>query len=322
MNYDKILQKLLIHNNRLYLHNYNRLIRNKKYVNIRNYLMNRYNDSNNIKESIYRIYFNIDTRPICPICGRLTNFDLKIENSCYTKYCSISCANKDPNVYNKQNETKLKKYGSKVNIEKRKSTNLIKYGVEEQSQRKEILYKQIQTKIKKYGSSNNSKKRWKTIKKDKVKYNEYINRITLFFNSEEFKQKEYDSKKKNCTFNTSKTEEQSYQLLKEKFSDVMRQYKSDEYPFCCDFYIPSINLYIECNFSWTHGGHSYDKDNEEDQLILEKWKEKNTKYYDNAINTWTIRDVRKRNIAKQNNLNYIEFWNLNELKNWLYSKKE
>ena len=102
----------------------------------------------------------------------------------------------------------------------------------------------------------------------------------------------------------------------------MRQYKSDEYPFCCDFYIPSINLYIECNFSWTHGGHSYDKDNEEDQLILEKWKEKNTKYYDNAINTWTIRDVRKRNIAKQNNLNYIEFWNLNELKNWLYNKKE
>ena len=184
MNYDSILQKILIYNHRLNLHNYNRLIRNKKYVNIRNYLMNRYNDSNNIKESIYRIYFNIDIRPICPICGCLTNFDLKIENSCYTKYCSISCANKDPNVYNKQNETKLKKYGSKVNIKKRKSTNLIKYGVEEQSQRKEILHKQIQTKIKKYGSSNNSKKRWKIIKENKVKYNEYVNRVTLFFNSE------------------------------------------------------------------------------------------------------------------------------------------
>ena len=33
--------------------------------------------------------------------------------------------------------------------------------------------------------------------------------------------------------------------------------------------------------------------------------------------TWTIRDVNKRNIAKQNNLNYIEFWNINELKEWL-----
>ena len=59
------------------------------------------------------------------------------------------------------------------------------------------------------------------------------------------------------------------------------------------------------------------KDNNEDQLILEQWKEKNTKFYDNAITTWTIRDINKRKIAKENNLNYIEFWNINELKDWL-----
>ena len=37
-------------------------------------------------------------------------------------------------------------------------------------------------------------------------------------------------------------------------------------------------------------------------------KSKNSGYYQNAINTWTIRDVNKRNIAKQNNLNYLEIF--------------
>ena len=39
--------------------------------------------------------------------------------------------------------------------------------------------------------------------------------------------------------------------------------------------------------------------------------------YNNAIECWTKRDVNKRNIAKQNNLNYIEFWNINELINYI-----
>ena len=32
---------------------------------------------------------------------------------------------------------------------------------------------------------------------------------------------------------------------------------------------------------------------------------------------WTIRDVKKRNIAKENNLNYIEFFTILELETWL-----
>ena len=32
---------------------------------------------------------------------------------------------------------------------------------------------------------------------------------------------------------------------------------------------------------------------------------------------WTINDPLKRNIAKENNLNYLEFFNINELKDWL-----
>ena len=40
-------------------------------------------------------------------------------------------------------------------------------------------------------------------------------------------------------------------------------------------------------------------------------KSKNTKYYNVAIEVWTKRDVNKRNIAKQNNLNYLEIFSNN-----------
>jgi hypothetical protein len=49
---------------------------------------------------------------------------------------------------------------------------------------------------------------------------------------------------------------------------------------------------------------------------------KNKTKYDSVIYTWSDLDVRKRNIAKQNNLNYIEFWNINELKDWLNQNKK
>lgn len=39
---------------------------------------------------------------------------------------------------------------------------------------------------------------------------------------------------------------------------------------------------------------------------IKKWKEKNTKFYTEAIYNWTVRDVNKRNIAKENELNYLE----------------
>ena len=126
-----------------------------------------------------------------------------------------------------------------------------------------------------------------------------------------------NTKRKNRTFNTSKPENESYQLLKEKYPDVIYQYRSKEYPFNCDFYIPSLDLYIECNYHWTHGKHPYNKDSKEDNIILEKWKSKSTKYYNNAINTWTIRDPNKRKIAKEKNINFIEFFNIYKLKMWL-----
>ena len=78
------------------------------------------------------------------------------------------------------------------------------------------------------------------------------------------------------------------------------------YPFSCDFYIPEFKLYIEIQGSWTHGRHPFNECDQADLEKIKKWKEKNTKFYTEAIYNWTVRDVNKRNIAKENELNYLE----------------
>ena len=129
--------------------------------------------------------------------------------------------------------------------------------------------------------------------------------------------KTFDSRIKNKTSKFSKKEDEIFNYLITIDNDTMRQYYSELYPFHCDFYLPDLDLYIEYQGTWTHGLHPFNENNKEDIDKLNLWKSKNSKYYDNAINTWTIRDVNKRNIAKQNNLNWIEFFNFDNFKKWL-----
>ena len=118
----------------------------------------------------------------------------------------------------------------------------------------------------------------------------------------------------NNSFNTSKPEELYYKKLLNSYSveDIVRQYLSDIYPFKCDFYIKSEDKYIELNLHWTHGGKPYNPNDIECQNQLLKWQEKakTSHFYENAIYNWTVRDVNKRNIAKTNNLNYVEIFKI------------
>ena len=128
-----------------------------------------------------------------------------------------------------------------------------------------------------------------------------------------------ETKKKNHTVNTSRPENEIYEKLLIKFKKVQRQYKSKVYPFLCDFYIEDLELYIEYQGNWTHGGHPFNSNNEIDIFILEKWKEKATDYYKSAVDVWSIRDPLKRKIAKENKLNWIEFFNMEEFIKWYNS---
>ena len=332
-----------------------------------NYIVRRYDDSDSINESLFRIFNNIDIRPVCPICGGKLQFYGRKKKP-YNTHCSISCAaidtakrtykervekygcfiniekavqtRKNREHYkdeNKKKQTCLERYGNEnyVNVEKRKKTCLEKYGVEEYLVSKDCNDKRI----KKFGVNNyrkteeckqkvskylrehkdelTKKKKETCLKHFGVENPFNIPKYREYVCSEEAKQKGFETKRKNGTFNTSRSEEESYKLLLEKYPDVIRQYICDRYPFNCDFYIPSKDIFIECQYGWTHGYHPYNKNDDNDIKLLEHWKSKNTTYYNNAINTWTIRDVNKRSVAKKNNLNYLEFWNINELKTWL-----
>ena len=110
----------------------------------------------------------------------------------------------------------------------------------------------------------------------------------------------------------SNIEKEIEQELLKKFNkeDIFYQYSDERYPYRCDFYIKSIDTFIEVNYWWHHGPHPFNEDNEEDIELLntlkEEYKKDNTKtQYLEAIRIWTEIDPLKINIAKQNNLNYI-----------------
>ncbi len=127
------------------------------------------------------------------------------------------------------------------------------------------------------------------------------------------------TKKCRGTLNISNQENKCFDLLVSKFGDVKRQYKSNVYPFYCDFYIPSVDLYIELNFHWTHGNHLFNANNQQDLNLLQIWRQKakTSKFYQNAIRIWTQKDPEKFKIVKQNNLNFLSFYNLKQFDNWI-----
>lgn len=104
-----------------------------------------------------------------------------------------------------------------------------------------------------------------------------------------------------------------YHMLHFAYPHLIRQYKSKEYPFNCDFYDKKTNTYFEYNGMWTHGGHFFDPLNKDDQQILKEMHSKNNAFYEQAIQVWTQYDVLKRQIAIANKLNYVVFWNLDEV---------
>ena len=279
----------------------------ERFETIKNYLINRYNDSDSYLETIYRIINNIENKPTCLNCHK----PLQFHHHHFRQYCSQKCIQNDElikqkkvktmskhnitynDILEKRNETCLKKFGTKhpsqlENIkEKVKQTNIKRFGVPYTAQSKTCLEKMKQTCLMKYG----------------VEYNLQI---------PEIKKQVYETKKKNHTFNSSKVEILFTDYLIDKFdnNDIETQYYSNKYPFNCDFFIKSLNLYIEIQGFWTHGKHPFDETNIDDISKKNELIEKSivSKSYKNALETWAIRDVKKRNIAKENKLNYLEIF--------------
>ena len=249
-----------------------------------------------VRESLYKKYGAYDVMHIPHILQKIKNTNLKKFG---VEFPLQQLKKENSEIYQKISQTCINKFGvdsplkNKEVREKIKQTNIQKYGVDNPLKNKEIREKIKQTNIQKYGVDNplKNKEIWKK--------------------SQDNRQISSKSKLENNFLN--------YLKLKYESDDIITQYKSKEYPYYCDFYIKSINLYIEIQGHWTHNDHPFDINNLNDQLIMNKWRTKSLsdKYYKNALNTWTIKDVEKRNTAIQNNLNYLEIFGKTDLNKYI-----
>ena len=134
------------------LRRYTSRIEGKYNKDIYEYLINRYNDSDSLKETLYRIYNGIEEHPKCHTCGKPLVF-----KGIFFKFCSNICAQSSDEIKQKIKQTCLKKYGvdnynkTKESKEKIKQTCLEKYGVEYFWQSDECKEKIKQTCLEKYG---------------------------------------------------------------------------------------------------------------------------------------------------------------------------
>lgn len=247
----------------------------------------------------------------------------KIKKKCMEKY-SVECNFQAKEIIEKIKKTNLERYGSEshnsseIVKQHKKEAYFKKYGYEYNFQNPIVKEKIKQTSLERYGVENPgdsllARKKSKITKLQRYGDENYTN---------------IEKRKKtlvlNKSYNTSILENFIYKLLTKLNLKIIRQYSSDKYPWLCDFYIPEKDLYIEIQGFAGHGKLGtkvfgpYDYNNPEHQALLKIWqdKAKNNSWYASAIRIWTIEDPKKRKMAKDNNLNWLEFFTLEDFIEW------
>lgn len=238
----------------------------------------------------------------CNMCLKM----IKINPSAHLDGCDCRCQQKS-----KIEQTSFNRFGvtnamlNPVISLKVQETNLKKYGAKFYTSTKEFREKSYETLMLKYGVDHISKSSFYDENKDAI-----ISKI-------------HASMKANGSYDYSKSEEIFYLKLASFFgeNDVKRQYKSNEYPYNCDFYIMSLDLYIEFNGHWTHGDRFYNDDELYTQLFMTRLNSNTGSYYKKAKYVFSKLDVDKYMVAKQNGLNYLVFWDndMRDVDVWLAS---
>lgn len=266
--------------------------------------MNRWHDKPNmsIDEIVYRIYHHIEEAPKCCICGKWLQYNNWAKGYSNSKgYVSVFCSDKCRKTQEgikiwqkKVGDTCEEKFGarnvyaSEYGKKKVKESTFRHFGTEFCQQVPEVREKAKKTNLERYGIENGG-------------------------GSKQSQEKIYKTKKINHTFSSSKVEVEFKSWLEEKFEkdDIIYQYKDDKrYPFSCDFYIISLDLFIEIQGFASHGTHPFNPSSKEDQERLETLKAKSEMHpmYKTFIEIWTVRDPLKRKIARDNRLNFIEIF--------------
>lgn len=250
------------------------------------------------KEKYYLEYLNKE-QGFCKTCGKPTKL-LNIAVG-FRKFCCVSCSRLNEETQAKFKETNIIRYGDenpyRYGSELYKDNIKSLYLVCNVSQIEEVKLKKEQTFIEHYGCKNT-------------------------FGIKGVKDKLFSKDMWICRANTLSKNGSSYEnyfenkLIELGFVrgiDYKVQYKCKRYPYFCDFYLIESDTFVEIHGHWTHGGHFFDENNPADVEKLNSWKSKNTDFYTKAVETWSIRDVMKLEIAEKNKLDYIVLWNKGDI---------
>lgn len=238
-------------------------------------------------------------------------------------------------------QTKLERYDNENynNREKFKKTNLERYGCTlplltkenlEKSHSKKAIEKANKIRKKLWQSKSDEEKRkiFENIRENNIKRTGYASHTQnpewiekhkdlMFFGSEKhlamldnIQKKRRLTMHKNCTLNTSHDfEDLLIQYLKDTYPQytILTQYDTDSrYPYMCDCYIKELDLFIEFQGSYYHNWRPFNYSSEHikeyDEMIAKGGQK------ENIANVWRYKDTEKRECAKQNNLNYLEYW--------------
>lgn len=150
-----------------------------------------------------------------------------------------------PDVEAKRRATSLKKFGSvsPMQVEEhkklRRKNNVEKYGVENVIQIAAVKTKRIETFMKRYG----------------VKSALAIPEVYARVNWQEAVRKNHESMKRNNSYRKSKAEDRMHELLVELFgvNDIERQHKPIGTNWPIDFYVKSIDVWIQVDGVYWHG---------------------------------------------------------------------
>jgi hypothetical protein len=245
------------------------------------------------QKEYYDKYLKKENEGICSVCGKPARFSSIIKG--YDKTCCQKCTVFDRyGVWNASQSEEIK--------QKKIDTCRKNYGVDYNFQRKETIAKSHSDEIIK----KQSKSRKRTLKQKYGVENSYL--------IEDVVRRTYDSTK-------SKSEKYFEDRLKECDIKFVAQYKDEKYPHYCDFYLPEYDCYIELNIFWSHHQGWFNSKDKNCKKKLKHLQDKidstsgeTSKFYKRSLETWTEVDLEKREVARDNNLNYKVFWTQEEIK--------
>lgn len=236
-----------------------------------------------------------DSRYICHAegCSKsvLKGWNANSLDSEPNRYCCTKCRANDAMYKEKLKQSMLWKYGVENAMqtesvkEKARLTSTRRYGVAYAAQNAKILEKALETKRRKYGNGCGDmaklrrhftpELRRKIANTSREKFGvEYPLQNPVIHGKTVESRPKPDGKRHGAT--TSNEEQKIYSMLRGVFGDgnVLTHYRSEKYPFYCDFYLKQTDMYVEYNGYWMHGGHAFDPESAEDVNILGRWKEK------------------------------------------------